>query len=137
VRTQAQYWYDETWSACAERVIHEGLWQRAESYDARYRRWHYRVAYEQLASSHLDVDSDGQRPFERIERPLLLAAGEGDDRMPIPTWSFVERLAPHLDAPGDTIFFRATGHTVHTERPVALARHILDFLDHHVPPSTR
>jgi pimeloyl-ACP methyl ester carboxylesterase len=129
VRTQSSYWYDRAWSACSNDAVLEGLWLRAEAYDERYRRWHYRVAYEQLVASHVDVAADGRRPFEHIEIPLFLAAGEGDDRMPVSTFSFVERLAPHLDAPGDTVYFLATGHTIHSERPRALAEHVLDFFD--------
>lgn len=131
VRHQASYWYRDGFDPCGDRLIGAGLRHRAEVYDAAYRRWHYRVAYEQLVFSHVDPDDDGVRPFSRIAIPFLLMAGEEDDAMPIATYSFVERLAPHLTAPGRTILWQDTGHAIHRERPLEMASQIAAFLLDH------
>lgn len=128
VRKQAGYWYRDDWG-CRDAMIRDGLHQLGEIYDDRFRRWHYRVAYEQLVFSHLEPDPDGVRPFERVTVPLLLVTGERDDGVPMQTWSFVERLAPYLTVEGSTLFLRDTGHALHSERPALLAREIEAFLD--------
>lgn len=129
IRHQAGYWYREGWEPCRSQTVEEGLIQLSEVYDASYRRWHYRVAFEQLVFSHLEPDVEGEpRRFRRIARPLLLVTGAEDDRMPIPTYSFVERLAPHLGAPGTTLYLEDTGHALHTERPALLAEQIDAFV---------
>ncbi len=54
--TQAGHWYSKYY-ACASSAIagsHRGLY---EIYNARFRRWHWRVAYEQLIYSHHDSDN--------------------------------------------------------------------------------
>ncbi|MCB9597983.1 MAG: alpha/beta hydrolase [Sandaracinaceae bacterium] len=128
VRNQASYWYRESWAPCRERTIDEGLVQLGEVYDARFRRWHYRVAFEQLVFSHLEPDAEGEpRRFRRIALPLLLVTGAEDDSVPMQTFTFVERLSPHLEAPGETLFLEDTGHALHTERPALLAARIEAF----------
>lgn len=128
VRNQAHYWYRDGWD-CKDAMIHEGLLQLSEIYDDRFRRWHYRVAYEQLAFSHLEPDEDGTRPYERIRAPLLLVAGDEDNGVPMQTRFFVERLAEQLTMPGETLVLEDTGHALHSERPGLLAERILDHLD--------
>jgi pimeloyl-ACP methyl ester carboxylesterase len=128
VRRQAGFWYRDGWD-CGERLVTEGLHQLGEVYDDRFRRWHYRLALEQLLFSHVEVPEDGgPRPFERIAVPFLLIAGERDDAVPMTTYSFVERLAPHLTMPGETLFLEDTGHAMHSERPALLAEEIDAFL---------
>ncbi|MEL6185292.1 MAG: alpha/beta hydrolase, partial [Myxococcota bacterium] len=128
VRTQAGYWYRDGWDVCKPLLIEEGLRQLSEVYDRTFRRWHYRLAFEQLLFSHIEMDDEGVRPFERIRAPLLLFTGEGDNSVPMATWSFIERLAPHLVMPGETLFLRDTGHAMHSERPELMAREIFRFL---------
>jgi pimeloyl-ACP methyl ester carboxylesterase len=127
VSEQADYWYRDDW-ACKDAMIHEGHLQLGEIYDARFRRWHYRLAYEQLVFSHLEVRDDGRRRFERITAPLLLLAGEEDDSMPMSTWSFAHRLAAHLTGPGRSVFLEDTGHAMHSERPRLVGAVIWAFL---------
>lgn len=127
VRTQAEYWYRDGWDRCKPLLIEEGLRQLSEVYDATFRRWHYRLAFEQLVFSHLEPGPDGVRPFQRIRAPLLLFTGEDDDGIPMSTWTFIERLAPHLTMPGETLFLKSTGHAMHSERPQLMAREILSF----------
>jgi len=134
VSEQAGYWYRDGW-ACKEAMIHEGLLQLGEIYDPRFRRWHYRVAYEQLVFSHLEVEDDGRRRFERISAPLLLLAGEEDDSVPMSTWSFAHRLAAHLTGPGRSVFLEGTGHAMHSERPRMVGALIWAFLREPALPS--
>ncbi|MBX3269251.1 MAG: hypothetical protein KF729_03265 [Sandaracinaceae bacterium] len=130
LRDQAAYWYRPGWS-CNERFVREGLRQVGETYGEHQRRWHYRVAYEQLVFSHLAVEEDGERRFSRITAPLLLVAGDADDLVPMTTYSFVRRLSRHLTADGPTLLLADTGHALHCERPRLLAAEIAAFLDAH------
>lgn len=135
IRNQADYWYRDGWRPCRDHTIREGLLQLAEVYDARYRRWHYRVAFEQLVFSHLEAEAEGEpRRFRRIERPLLLLAGAEDDAVPMQTFTFVRRLAPHLSAPGVTLYLEDTGHAMHGERPAFIAARIAEHLSGETPP---
>jgi pimeloyl-ACP methyl ester carboxylesterase len=128
VRKQSDYWYREDWP-CGATLVEEGLRQLGEVYDARLRRFHYRLAYEQLVFSHIEPDDDGELLFRRIDVPLLVIAGTEDDAVPMKTRFFVDRLAPYLEMPGRTLFFEETGHAVHSERPVMLGRAIDGWWD--------
>lgn len=129
VRSQADYWYRDG-LRCKRTLIREGLTQLSEVYGPAFRRWHYRIAHEQLLFSHIEADPlSGVRPFERIRIPLLLVTGEEDDRVPMTTYRFVRRLAPYLAMPGQTLFLEDTGHAMHSERPRFLADHLLELLD--------
>ncbi len=121
VRKQSNYWYRDGWEPCGPRLVAEGLAKLGEVYDSRLRRFHYRLAYEQLVFSHIEPDEAGELRFRHIEVPLLLITGERDDSAPMPTRTFVERLAPFLEMPGRTLFFEDTGHALHAERPSMLA----------------
>ena len=127
VRTQADYWYRPDWG-CRDALVIEGMRQLSEVYEPRFRRWHYRIAHEQLVFSHIERGDDGRRPFERIRVPLLLLAGEDDNGVPMQTHFFLERLAPHLTMPGETVFLQATGHAMHSERPALMAQLLGAFL---------
>ncbi|MFK7990345.1 MAG: alpha/beta hydrolase, partial [Sandaracinaceae bacterium] len=130
IRNQAGYWYREDWEPCAERFVDEGLLQIGETYDDRFRRWHFRVAHEQLVFSHLEDDpATGAPRFESIDVPVMLLAGEADDAVPMQTWTFARRLSPHLGG-GQTLFLEDTGHAMHSERPSLLAREVADWLLH-------
>lgn len=133
VRTQADYWYRGGWRPCKRILIEEGLKQLSEVYEARFRRWHYKVAFEQLIFSHIErVPGASGRWFERIEVPLLLVAGRDDNSVPVKTYDFLQRLAPHLTMPGETLFFMHTGHALHSERPRLLAQEIYGFVHDHL-----
>jgi pimeloyl-ACP methyl ester carboxylesterase len=134
VRKQSNYWYRDGW-ACGDRLVAEGLRQLAEVYDSRLRRIHYRLAYEQLVFSHIEpAPGAGDLRFHSIVAPLLVIAGEEDNSVPMQTHYFVDRLAPYLESPGETLFFADTGHAMHAERPQLLAESITDFVERYDGP---
>jgi len=131
VRKQSNYWYRDGW-ACGENLVSAGLHQLGEVYDSRLRRFHYRLAYEQLVFSHLETSAEsGDLRFRSLSVPLLLIAGDQDNAVPMQTHFFVERLAPYLETPGETLFFTQTGHALHAERPHMLATAVVGFVEAH------
>ena len=60
---------------------------------------------------------------------VLLSAGAFDDIEPAKIFSNSQGVAAHLGGVnGDTYFLRNTGHSMHAERPAALARKIAAFI---------
>lgn len=126
---QASYWYRDGWRPCQTRFVDEGLAQIGETYDGRLRRWHYRVAYEQLVFSHIEPAPGETEPrFRAITAPVLLMTGAEDNSVPMKTWDFVRRLSPHLEMAGQTVYLENTGHAMHSERPRLVAEHIAGFV---------
>lgn len=129
-RTQPEMWYRDS-LACRPRHIQRALFDRREVYDSLYRRWHWRVVYEQLVFSHVQP-ANGVAPWERIRGPLLLLAGSHDNFM----WSHIyERtrdLALRLGSigvRGACLLLGDTGHSIHDERPAFLADALDTFID--------
>jgi pimeloyl-ACP methyl ester carboxylesterase len=52
---QAKHWYSESWP-CRDAAITSGHRFIYEIYNERFRRWHWRVAHEQVIFSHWDSD---------------------------------------------------------------------------------
>ena len=136
-RAQSSYWYS-SYYACADAAIigsHRGLY---EIYNARFRRWHWRVAHEQLIYSHLDSDRPstlflnpdaGPARYSQIRSRLLLATGYEDDDYPVKIYSWTKELADAMTmVNGTTLFVMETGHSIPTERPDFFSKRILDFL---------
>jgi pimeloyl-ACP methyl ester carboxylesterase len=128
LRPQPEYWYrDDDWEPCKSLLIKGALADRQEIYNPLFRRWHWRVAMEQLWFSHrLPVENN-----MRIIGRTLLAAGTEDNY----EWSNIHdatrELAVELpNAPGRLVAFGHTGHSIYVERPELLARIIAGF----VPP---
>jgi pimeloyl-ACP methyl ester carboxylesterase len=125
-RTQPEMWYRDGWP-CRSFHIHRALRDRLEIYDPLYRRWHWRVAYEQLVFSHINT-VDGVAPWQRIAGPLLLLAGAKDNFTWTHIYSRTQDLGRRLAArnvPGHCLLLSDTGHSIHDERPRFLA-HSLD-----------
>ncbi len=127
---QAPYWYRDDWKPCKQFHIDMAHFDRQEIYNGSFRRWHWRVAYEQLIFSHLDPATIGGSPrYASIRSTMLLAAGELDNNpllgLYVPTQDLARLM---VNTPGHTLFLLDTGHSIHNERPLVLARAILDFL---------
>ncbi len=89
---QSDHWYSPGWP-CAATAVEGALRGTEEIYNRRFRRWHWRVAYEQLLYSHWDsdnpdpnVDPDparnptaGPARYSQIQSRVLLVAGGGED----------------------------------------------------------
>jgi pimeloyl-ACP methyl ester carboxylesterase len=139
---QSDHWYSKDWPCreAAKESSHRSIY---EIYNESFRRWHWRVAHEQLIYSHWDsdttdpnidpdprVDSTAGPPrYSQIKSRMLLAGGHNDDEMPEKIFSMTQALANEMTmVDGTTLWVRATGHSIPTERPVFFAGQILDFL---------
>jgi pimeloyl-ACP methyl ester carboxylesterase len=131
-KTQPQMWYRDRWP-CRPRSINRALWDRREIYGPEYRRWHWRVAHEQLVFSHVET-RNGRAPWQTIAGPVLLVAGAHDNYR----WTHIHdrtcdlgRYLTSLGVPGHCVLMARTGHSIHDERPQLLADHIDAFVDAH------
>jgi pimeloyl-ACP methyl ester carboxylesterase len=131
---QPEMWYRDDWVPCKELHITGARLERQEIYNQWFRRWHWRVAREQLFFSHLDLDvyqypSRGPKRYEKIRANVLLAAGEKDDYNFSTIYTATRHIAELMvNTPGRTLFLLDTGHSIHNERPQALAAAIVDFV---------
>lgn len=131
-RTQPDMWYREHWPGRPS-YINRALWDRREIYSPNYRRWHWRVAHEQLVFSHVER-TNGRAPWQSIAGPLLLVGGSEDNYR----WTHIYertrdlgRFLTGLGVPGHCVLLGDTGHSIQDERPQLLADHIEGFLDAH------
>ena len=137
--TQPALWYREGWEPCKRLHITGSRRARRETYSANLRQWHWRVAAEQLIYSHVDrvVHGDNSTPW-RYENNVvrhLLIAGEEDHFTGTNIYEATRTLAGLMTAtPGQGMFLRQTGHSVHFERPRFLADSIVVFLPSDVAP---
>ena len=120
--TQPDMWYRDGWPCKAEYINNARL-DRQETYTRQYRRWHWRISLEELAATWRDP---GNPP--RFAARVLLGAGQSDNYWPPQIFANTQGLAGELIGEGDTFFFETTGHSIHSERPAALARKVLAFV---------
>ncbi len=133
-RTQPEMWYRDG-LRCRPRHIRRVIEDRREVYDASYRRWHWRLAHEQLVFSHL-APRFGPPPWERIAGPVLLMAGENDNFPWTHIYARTRDLAERLDEAGvrgACLLLGETGHSIHDERPRLLASALAHFVDRYAP----
>ncbi|TXH69122.1 MAG: alpha/beta hydrolase [Lysobacteraceae bacterium] len=120
---QGEYWYRNDWP-CKPASISGARADRKEMYNRFFRRWHWRVAFEQLLFSH--------RAFGRNELPrarMLLLAGDQDDHLGAHIYDATKDLSvTMITTPGARRLMQRTGHSIHNERPVWLAQQIAAFL---------
>lgn len=129
-RTQPEMWYRDAFQ-CRPRHISRVIAGRREVYDEHYRRWHWRLAHEQLVFSHVRPRR-GAPPWKRIRGPVLLVAGEHDDFPWTHIYSRTRDLAANLGGAGvrgRCVLLGDTGHSVHDERPRLLASVIARFVE--------
>lgn len=145
---QSDHWFSESWPCreAAKTGSHRSVY---EIYNAIFRRWHWRVAHEQLIYSHWDsdntdphVDPDprndpaaGPARYSQLKSRVLLATGYDDDIAPERLFRETEALAHAMTmVEGSTLFLKHTGHAIPTERPIFFAGRILEFLFQTPPP---
>ena len=101
-----------------------------EVYDEACRLWTLGLAYEQTYYSITEKEEGEAAPrHARITRPLLLLAGEKDDKA-LDIHKEVVALASEMSGPGWVYSVPQTGHSFHNERPRLLGRLIHGFLEH-------
>jgi pimeloyl-ACP methyl ester carboxylesterase len=122
LKTQPEQWYRDGWPGKLQHITMARL-DRRETYTSQFRRWHWRVSIEELMWSWRDP------AVQDFKSRILLGAGTEDNFWPARFFKHTERLAHDLgNIDGDTFFFDHTGHSVHAERPEALAGKIMAFL---------
>ena len=131
--TQPDFWYRDDWQPCKSLHIRESRAARQEIYDAAFRRWHWRVAGEQLVFSHVDrvdhEDATTPRRYEQNRVRQLLVAGAQDNYTGSGIFDATRQLAAWMvSTPGRSLFLNDTGHSIHAERPRFLAGEIVSFL---------
>jgi pimeloyl-ACP methyl ester carboxylesterase len=122
---QASMWYREGWAQKGA-FLAAARSKRQEVYNVDYRRWTYRLSYDQLQFSHKDRDLGV--PYARIRVPTMLAAGEGDNYGFAHIRDRTVEAGERMTAPGPTYVLANTGHSIHNERPRWLAGAIDAFL---------
>ncbi|MFO7178047.1 MAG: alpha/beta fold hydrolase, partial [Pseudomonadota bacterium] len=127
---QPELWFRDGWRPCKENSIRRARYERFEIYHPQHRRWHWRVAHEQLVFSHRDPYTErGVPSYQAIGARTLLAAGSEDNFIGTNIYDATRGLAVLLrNAPGEGLFLRDTGHSIHAERPGLFAEHIAAFL---------
>jgi pimeloyl-ACP methyl ester carboxylesterase len=128
---QSDHWYSASWP-CRTAAIDESRQYSEEVYNPRFRRWHWRVAFEQLIFSHWDADyrnpSSGPR-YRNIKTRLLLGAGKEDNYWPEHLYDHAVKLSDAMTMiNGEALFFANTGHSIHAERPSNFSWNIMNFL---------
>jgi len=146
---QSDHWYSNNWP-CRESAKTESHRSVYEIYNPTFRRWHWRVAHEQLIFSHWDSDNPNFDPdprnnptagparYSQIKSRVLLATGSDDDIKPEWIYRETEALAKAMTmVNGTTLFLKDTGHAIAAERPIFFANRILEFLFVTPPPSSQ
>ncbi len=131
LRPQPEYWYRDDWQPCKNLDIARARADRQEIYSAAFRRWHWRIANEQLAFSHRDpYTRGGHRSYELIHARTLLAAGAEDNHTGAHIYDRTRDMARFMrHTNGEALFLLDTGHSIHSERPAYFAREIVRFLN--------
>ena len=131
--TQPQLWYRPGWQPCKRLHITGSRLARREVYSTNLRKWHWRVAGEQLIYSHVDrVDRwDNTSPWRyelNVVKHLLIGSAL-DNFTGSNIFDATRTLADRMTTtPGTGLFLLNTGHSVHFERPRFLAGEIVGFL---------
>jgi len=127
---QADRWFRENWNPCKENYIEGARFDREEIYTEAFRKWHWRVAHEQLIFMHDEKTSVNGHPRLRdVQSRVLIGAGSEDNHGPDKLWDHSRHLAIRMiNTAGSTMWLKNTGHSIHNERPVQLAREIVKFV---------
>jgi hypothetical protein len=131
-KTQPSFWYRPQWEPCKTLDILEARLARIEIYNMFFRRWHWRVAGEQLIYSHVDRVNreDPNSPFRyQLNRAReLLMAGSEDNYQGSNIYDATRIVAQLMGStPGRSLFLLDTGHSMHIERPRFVAGEIAKF----------
>lgn len=121
IKPQPEYWYRDSWK-CKDSYIQTARLERQEIYHEQFRRWHWRVAYEQLLFSHRTNDR-----INNLTGRTLLVSGERD----IGAGLYANAVIfAHIliNTPGSSRFLLETGHSIHNERPALLSSMIQQFV---------
>jgi hypothetical protein len=132
-KAQAQLWFRDGWR-CKEPVILGARLDRQETYDANFRRWHWRLGAEQLLFSQQESIPPGhyisdQYPalYWKNTKPMFLSCGVEDVGGDL--CSHARDVSGKMfNTPGYFRYLGNTGHSIDNERPAWMAKQIVDFL---------
>ena len=126
-KPQAQCWYSDNWS-CRTALILGSRIDRQETYDSKFRTWHWRLAAEQLIFSQQQYVPGTSTPLylQNTKRTLLL--GGMDDVCADLNKNTMEVAPKMVNTPGMARFLDATGHSLDNEHPDWVAKEIADFV---------
>lgn len=132
--SQPQLWYRFGWEPCKRLHIEGSRLARREIYNRHFRKWHWRVAGEQLIFSHVDRvdhhDSTTQFRYELNTVKHLLVGSAEDNFAGTNIYDATRQLADLMvNTPGSSLFLLDTGHSVHFERPGFFAKEIVKFFN--------
>ena len=132
-RKSPELWYAQEWVPCKDFHIAASRRARQEIYNPSFRRWHWRLAAEQLVYSHFDRyirgDPSSHIRYEDNTVRQLLVAGARDDFRFSNIFPATQKLAQAMvNTPGRSLFLAQTGHSIHVERPRYFAGEIVEFL---------
>jgi pimeloyl-ACP methyl ester carboxylesterase len=132
-RKSPALWYSEDWNPCMGFHIDASRSARREIYSPNFRRWHWRLACDQLVHSHVDryvrTDPNSRLRYQDNTVRQLLVAGAHDDFKFSNIFTATQKLAKKMvDTPGRSLFLAKTGHSIHVERPRYFAGEIVRFL---------
>lgn len=132
IAPQPEYWYRRDWDPKPVHVSQSAL-ARFEIYNSNYRRWHWRVAGEQLIYSRRDNEVHGDtgtaiRYELNTVRTLLVACAE-DNYLGTRIYDNTITMDRAMGATkGRLLSVARTGHSIHFERPRYFAKEIVKFL---------
>ncbi len=128
VPAQPDQWWYRYWP-CFESAREVARYERQEIYQRNFRLWHWRLALEQLVYSQQKAPDQAVPRYSLNQKRMLLACGVYDEFNYTNICSSTLSVAKKMgQTPGKAILFKETGHSIHNERPEALARALVDFL---------
>lgn len=132
---QGGRWYRADWAPWNKKLVQGAFFETEERYNELLRKWHWRVAHEQLVFMHFEANTPGGHPrYKNIQSRVLLGAGEKDNVRPEKLWENTRKMATNMiNTPGTTLWLTQTGHSIHVERPKKLANAITKFLSPRKP----
>jgi pimeloyl-ACP methyl ester carboxylesterase len=129
--TQPEMWYADGWPPKNQFIaVARGV--REEVYTDFYRRFCWRIAFEQLVMSFHVTSNDADAQHRAIQEPVLLASGADDNYNWANIYERTRDLANRLEeraVTGGAYLLAATGHSIHDERPKFFAAKLLEFLE--------
>jgi pimeloyl-ACP methyl ester carboxylesterase len=141
---QASRWLPDDYPCKAEMLRAKRI-ARYETYNPKFRRWHWRVAHEQLIYMHGEVVPTSEQakygayPGSALyDTHLLLAAGTKDNEKPDKIFDHTVWLTHSIwwgPTRGRTLWVDA-GHSIHSEHPDFFAQEILEFMNLPAPRSS-
>jgi pimeloyl-ACP methyl ester carboxylesterase len=127
-KPQAQCWYSDNWKPCRDALILGSRIDRQETYDAKFRAWHWRLAAEQLVFSQQQHAPGTDKPLYLFNTKRMLLLGGMDDVCADLNKNTMEVAPQMVNTPGLARYMDKTGHSLDNERPDWVARQIADFL---------